>query len=122
MNLQNLNEVQNYDFRAELRPYVCDWSWAVPLPAGLIQAFWPAVLWASSTVFSPLLEFDIKPTDRVGVVGIGGLASLLRFSSTPGVARSPPSPPSLLAEPQPRTRWWHPPTGSSAFRILHSAS
>jgi uncharacterized zinc-type alcohol dehydrogenase-like protein len=35
---------------------------------------------AGSTVFNPLLEFDVKPTDRVGVVGIGGLGHLaLRF-------------------------------------------
>ena len=28
------------------------------------------------TVFNPLLQFDIKPTDKVGVIGIGGLGHL----------------------------------------------
>jgi uncharacterized zinc-type alcohol dehydrogenase-like protein len=28
------------------------------------------------TVFSPMLEFDVKPTHRVGVIGIGGLGHL----------------------------------------------
>ena len=32
------------------------------------------------TVFNPIVQFDIKPTDRVGVIGIGGLGHLaLRF-------------------------------------------
>jgi uncharacterized zinc-type alcohol dehydrogenase-like protein len=28
------------------------------------------------TVFNPLVQFDIKPTDRVGVIGIGGLGHM----------------------------------------------
>ncbi|MFH1699693.1 MAG: NAD(P)-dependent alcohol dehydrogenase [Candidatus Zixiibacteriota bacterium] len=28
------------------------------------------------TVFNPLLQFDIKPTDKVGVIGIGGLGHM----------------------------------------------
>ncbi len=28
------------------------------------------------TVFSPILDFDVKPTDHVGVVGIGGLGHM----------------------------------------------
>ena len=44
------------------------WAWAVPLPAGLDPALVGPLFCAGSTVFSPLLEFDIKPTDRVGVV------------------------------------------------------
>ncbi len=56
------------------------WAWAVPLPEGLDPALVGPLFCAGSTVFSPLLEFDIKPTDRVGVVGIGGLGHLaLRF-------------------------------------------
>jgi len=56
------------------------WAWAVPLPAGLDPALVGPLFCAGSTVFSPLLEFDIKPTDRVGVVGIGGLGHMaLRF-------------------------------------------
>ena len=31
---------------------------------------------AGITVFTPLVEFGVKPTDQVGVVGIGGLGHL----------------------------------------------
>ncbi len=56
------------------------WAWAVPLPDGLDPALVGPLFCAGSTVFSPLLEFGVKPTDRVGVVGIGGLGHLaLRF-------------------------------------------
>ncbi len=56
------------------------WAWAVPLPDDLDPARVGPLLCAGSTVFNPLLEFAIKPTDRVGVVGIGGLGHLaLRF-------------------------------------------
>jgi uncharacterized zinc-type alcohol dehydrogenase-like protein len=56
------------------------WAWAVPLPDGLDPALVGPLFCAGSTVFSSLLEFDVKPTDRVGVVGIGGLGHLaLRF-------------------------------------------
>jgi hypothetical protein len=34
------------------------------------------LLCAGITVFNPLLQFGVRPTDRVGVVGIGGLQSL----------------------------------------------
>ena len=52
------------------------WAWAVALPEGLDPALVGPLFCAGSTVFSPLLEFDIKPTDRVGVVGIGGLGHI----------------------------------------------
>lgn len=56
------------------------WAWAVPLPKELDPAMAGPLFCAGSTVFNPLLEFGVKPTDRVGVVGIGGLGHLaLRF-------------------------------------------
>ena len=56
------------------------WAWALPIPDGLDPALAGPLFCAGSTVFNPLLEFGIKPTDRVGVVGIGGLGHLaLRF-------------------------------------------
>jgi uncharacterized zinc-type alcohol dehydrogenase-like protein len=34
------------------------------------------------TVFNPLVQFDVKPTDRVGIVGIGGLGHMaLQFAN-----------------------------------------
>ena len=56
------------------------WAWAIPLPDTLDPALVGPLFCAGSTVFSPLLECAVKPTDRVGVVGIGGLGHLaLRF-------------------------------------------
>ncbi|MBM7061428.1 NAD(P)-dependent alcohol dehydrogenase [Pseudomonas sp. UL073] len=56
------------------------WAWALPLPEGLEPSLAGPLFCGGSTVFAPLLEHDVRPTDRVGVVGIGGLGHLaLRF-------------------------------------------
>ncbi|WP_194790722.1 NADPH-dependent aldehyde reductase Ahr [Pseudomonas sp. UFMG81] len=56
------------------------WAWTLPIPDGIDPAAAGPLFCAGSTVFNPLVEFNIKPTDRVGVVGIGGLGHLaLRF-------------------------------------------
>lgn len=58
----------------------CHWLWAVPLPDALPAHETGPLLCGGITVFAPLAEFDVKPTDRVGVVGIGGLGHLaLKF-------------------------------------------
>jgi len=58
----------------------CHWLWAVPLPDALSAADSGPLLCGGITVFAPLLELGIRPTDRVGVVGIGGLGHLaLKF-------------------------------------------
>ena len=63
----------------------CHWAWAVPLPPSLDVAAAGPLLCAGATVFTPLLTFDIKPTDRVGIVGIGGLGHLgLKFANAWG--------------------------------------
>lgn len=63
------------------------WAWAVPVPETLDPALVGPLFCAGSTVFSPLLEYGIKPTDHVGVVGIGGLGHLaLRFLNAWGCA------------------------------------
>lgn len=67
----------NGGFADRLRAH---WAWAIALPEGLDPSLVGPLFCAGSTVFSPLLEFGVKPTDRVGVVGIGGLGHLaLRF-------------------------------------------
>lgn len=54
----------------------CHWGWAIPLPDALDAAKAGPLFCGGITVFSPLLEFGVKPTDRVGVVGIGGLGHM----------------------------------------------
>ena len=58
----------------------CHWVWAMPLPDALSAAESGPLLCGGITVFAPLRELGIKPTDRVGVVGIGGLGHMaLKF-------------------------------------------
>lgn len=60
----------------------CHWVWATPIPEGLDLEKVGPLLCGGITVFNPLVQFGIKPTDRVGVVGIGGLGHLaLQFAN-----------------------------------------
>lgn len=52
------------------------WSWAVKLPAGVDPASAGPLFCGGITVFNPIVQLGIRPTDRVGVVGIGGLGHL----------------------------------------------
>ncbi|MET0517556.1 MAG: NAD(P)-dependent alcohol dehydrogenase [Burkholderiaceae bacterium] len=52
------------------------WSWAVPIPEALDPAAAGPLMCGGGTVFLPFVINEIKPTDRVGVVGIGGLGHL----------------------------------------------
>jgi len=52
------------------------WSWAVPIPAALDPAAVGPLMCGGGTVFLPFVINDVKPTDRVGVVGIGGLGHI----------------------------------------------
>jgi uncharacterized zinc-type alcohol dehydrogenase-like protein len=61
------------------------WLWAVPVPDALSSANTGPLLCGGITVFSPLMLSGLKPTQRVGVVGIGGLGHLaLRFANAWG--------------------------------------
>ena len=51
------------------------WAWAIPLPEKLNFADAGPLLCGGITVFAPLATFA-KPTDRVGVIGIGGLGHM----------------------------------------------
>jgi|TARA_B110000305_G_scaffold173043_1_gene191281 uncharacterized zinc-type alcohol dehydrogenase-like protein len=56
------------------------WSWAIPIPKGMDLSKTGPLLCGGITVFSPLFSSNIKPTDSVGVIGIGGLGHLaLKF-------------------------------------------
>ena len=51
------------------------WAWVIPLPEKLDFAEAGPLLCGGITVFSPLLMYA-KPTDRVGIIGIGGLGHM----------------------------------------------
>jgi alcohol/geraniol dehydrogenase (NADP+) len=58
----------------------CQAAWVLPLPAGMDEAKAGPLFCGGVTVFNPLVQFGIRPTDRVGVIGIGGLGHLaLKF-------------------------------------------
>jgi len=54
----------------------CHWSWATPIPQALDAAVAGPLLCGGITVFNPLVQHNVRPTDRVGVIGIGGLGHL----------------------------------------------
>jgi uncharacterized zinc-type alcohol dehydrogenase-like protein len=55
------------------------WSWAIPLPHGINMKKAGPLLCGGITVFNPIVD-GVKPTDKVGVIGIGGLGHMaLRF-------------------------------------------
>jgi len=58
-------------FADKVRPH---WSWSSPLPEALDPSSAGPLMCGGGTAFLPFVIHGIKPTDRVGVVGIGGLA------------------------------------------------
>jgi uncharacterized zinc-type alcohol dehydrogenase-like protein len=54
----------------------CQAAWAIPLPEKLEAAKAGPLFCGGITVFNPMVQFGVKPTDRVGVIGIGGLGHL----------------------------------------------
>ncbi|SDA15547.1 uncharacterized zinc-type alcohol dehydrogenase-like protein [Nitrosospira sp. Nsp18] len=61
------------------------WAWAIPLPDALDISSAGPLLCGGVTVFAPLVIYGVKPTDRVGVVGIGGLGHMaIRFANAWG--------------------------------------
>lgn len=56
------------------------WSWAIPLPEGIDMSKAGPLLCGGITVFNPIIQAGVKPTDTVGVIGIGGLGHMaLKF-------------------------------------------
>jgi alcohol/geraniol dehydrogenase (NADP+) len=52
------------------------WAWIVPIPEALDPAKVGPLFCGGITVFNPLVQCGVQPTDRVGVVGVGGLGHL----------------------------------------------
>lgn len=60
------------------------WAWTMPIPENLPLEKAGPLLCGGSTVFNPLATY-IKPKDRVGIVGIGGLGQLaVKFAAAFG--------------------------------------
>jgi len=58
----------------------CHWSSAILLPEGINAQKAGPLLCGGITVFSPIILAGVKPTDKVGVIGIGGLGHMaLKF-------------------------------------------
>lgn len=54
----------------------CHWVWAVPIPETLEAKSSGPLFCGGITVFNPIVECAVQPTDRVGVIGIGGLGHM----------------------------------------------
>jgi alcohol/geraniol dehydrogenase (NADP+) len=60
------------------------WAWAIPLPEALNPAEAGPLMCGGTTVFSPLAMYA-RPTDRVGIIGIGGLGHMaVQFAAAYG--------------------------------------
>jgi uncharacterized zinc-type alcohol dehydrogenase-like protein len=56
------------------------WSWAIPLPKNIDMSKAGPLFCGGITVFNPIILAGVKPTDTVGVIGIGGLGHMaLKF-------------------------------------------
>ncbi|NJK38550.1 MAG: NAD(P)-dependent alcohol dehydrogenase [Oscillatoriales cyanobacterium RM2_1_1] len=51
-------------------------EWVLPLPDNLDPAKAGPLFCGGITVFNPIVQCEVKPTDRVGVIGIGGLGHM----------------------------------------------
>jgi alcohol/geraniol dehydrogenase (NADP+) len=54
----------------------CSAEWSIPLPDGLNAKTAGPLFCGGITVFNPIAQFGVRPTHRVGVIGIGGLGHL----------------------------------------------
>ncbi|HAW92766.1 MULTISPECIES: NADPH-dependent aldehyde reductase Ahr [unclassified Arsukibacterium] len=51
-------------------------SAVIPLPEGMDAKTAGPLFCGGITVFNPMVQFDVKPTDKVAVIGIGGLGHI----------------------------------------------
>jgi uncharacterized zinc-type alcohol dehydrogenase-like protein len=54
----------------------CNSSWAINLPSGIDADRAGLLFCGGISVFNPIVQFDVRPTHKVGVIGIGGLGHL----------------------------------------------
>ncbi|GAA4318216.1 NAD(P)-dependent alcohol dehydrogenase [Mucilaginibacter gynuensis] len=73
VNLKTIILGSNGGFSSRIKAH---WLWVIPVPEGIDAADAGPLFCAGITVFYPLLEYGLKPTDKVAVFGIGGLGHL----------------------------------------------
>lgn len=62
-----------------------NWRFAIPLPENLDGESAAPLLCAGITVYAPLRNYSVRPSSRVGIIGIGGLGHLgIQFARTFG--------------------------------------
>ena len=54
----------------------CHWLWASPLPTAVETVKAGPLLCGGITVFNPIVACGVQPTQRAGVIGIGGLGHM----------------------------------------------
>ena len=54
----------------------CQWLWATPLPVAIETETAGPLFCGGVTVFNPIIQCGVQPTQRVGVIGIGGLGHM----------------------------------------------
>ncbi|HEX5398086.1 MAG TPA: NAD(P)-dependent alcohol dehydrogenase [Verrucomicrobiae bacterium] len=52
------------------------WLWAIPLPAAIEAVKAGPLFCGGITVFNPIIQCGVQPTQRAGVIGIGGLGHM----------------------------------------------
>ena len=55
---------------------VDNWQFAFPLPDEIQSEEAGPLMCAGATVFTPIVQYGVRPTDKVAVVGVGGLGHL----------------------------------------------
>jgi len=64
---------------------VANYPWVFPIPDHVDSNEWATLLDAGITVWDPLMHFRVKASDKVGIIGIGGLGHIaLQFASALG--------------------------------------
>ncbi|QNI35414.1 NAD(P)-dependent alcohol dehydrogenase [Edaphobacter albus] len=62
-----------------------NWRFAIPLPKNLDGENVAPLLCAGITVYAPLRNYGVRPSSRIGIIGIGGLGHLgIQFARTFG--------------------------------------
>jgi len=54
----------------------CHWTWAIQLPDAIDMASAGPLFCGGLTVFNAMVQNHLKPTSRVGIIGIGGLGHM----------------------------------------------